>query len=129
MTRKKKLIIAIIVSIVLVLAVLIFLNLPKPVTSTDASFDLTETANGTYTGNCDNGLVKVLVDVTVKDHTIIQIDLLKHDNGLGGNAEVITDTVVQNQSVEVDTVSGATMSSKTILKAIENALSDKEKKT
>lgn len=45
-----------------------------------------------------------------------------YDNSLGSAAEVITDTVVQHQSVEIDAISGATMSSKTILKAVENAL-------
>ena len=48
--------------------------------------------------------------------------LLEHQTGLGGKAEAIIDQVIQNQSLEVDAVSGATTSSKTILKAIENAL-------
>ncbi len=37
-------------------------------------------------------------------------------------AEIITDKVIDTQSLQVDAISGATYSSKTILKAIENAL-------
>jgi len=35
---------------------------------------------------------------------------------------VIVDSVIENQSLDVDAISGATYSSKVILKAIENAL-------
>jgi Uncharacterized protein conserved in bacteria len=124
MTHNKKITAAIVTVLVLGLALLVFLNLPKPVAASDAAFNLVEIKDGTYPGSCDNGLVKVLVEVLVKNHSIVEVRILKHDNGLGKAAEVITDKVVQRQSVEVDAISGATLSSKTILKAIENALSD-----
>lgn len=124
MTRpKKKLILSIIAVLFLGLAALVLFNLPKPVKASDAAFNLTQMADGTYMGGCDNGLVKVRLEVVVENHTIAEVRLLKHDNGMGSAAEVITDTVVQ-QSVEVDAISGATMSSKTILKAVETALSE-----
>ena len=63
--------------------------------------------------------------VTVKNHAITDIDLLKHQNGQGKPAEVITERVLAAQSLKVDTVSGATMSSKVILLAIEDALKTK----
>jgi uncharacterized protein with FMN-binding domain len=47
---------------------------------------------------------------------------VKHVNGQGKPAEVITEKVIETQSLQVDVVSGATYSSKVILKAIENAL-------
>lgn len=121
--KKKKPIIYIAVIIVLGLAALVFLNLPKPITTSDSSFNLAQISAGTYTGSCDNGFVKVRVEVIVENHTIVEVRLLEHDNGLGSAAEPITDMVVQRQSVEVDSISGATTSSKTILKAVENALS------
>lgn len=125
MTRpKKKLILSIIAVLFLGLAALVLFNLPKPVKASDAAFNLTQTADGTYMGGCVNGLVKVRLEVVVENHTIAEVRLLKHDNGMGSAAEVITDTVVQQQSVEVDAISGATMSSKTILKAVETALSE-----
>lgn len=125
--KKKKSIIYIAAIIVLGLVALVFLNLPKPITTSDSSFNLAQISDGIYKGSCDNGLVKVRVEVIVENHAILDVRLLEHDNGLGGDAEAITDTVVQRQSVEVDTISGATISSKTILKAIENALSEGRK--
>lgn len=122
--KKRNRILAIAAVVVLSLVALVFFNLPKPVSSSDAAFDLTQIVDGTYPGTCDNGLVKVRVEVEVQNHEITGVRLLEHDNGLGGAAEAITDTIVQQQSVEVDAVSGATMSSKTILKAVENALSE-----
>lgn len=122
--KKRKSIMSIVAVIVLGLTALVFLNLPKPVTASDASFDLAQIADGTYSGSCDNGLVKVRVEVLVKNHAIVEVRLLEHDNGLGSAAEIITDMVIQRQSVEVDAISGATISSKTILKAVENALSE-----
>lgn len=62
------------------------------------------------------------VEVTVRQHKITDILIVRHDNGLGGAAETITDDVIREQSLEVDAVSGATVSSKCILKAIENVL-------
>lgn len=86
------------------------------------SVDLTKISDGKYTGTCNVDFISVKVLVTVKDHKIENINLAEHKNGRGKSAEVITDRVVNSQSLQVDTVSGATNSSKVILKAIENAL-------
>lgn len=87
--------------------------------------DLSGTADGVHSGAYDSGPVVVNVDVTVKDHAITDIKLVKHRNGQGAAAESITGTVVSAQSIKVDVVSGATMSSKVILLAIEDALKGK----
>lgn len=106
----------------LLLSVLVYINLPKPQYVSDTSFDLAVLSDGIYQGECDNGLVYVNVEVEVKDHTIADVRILEHRNGLGRPAEAVIDDVTGSQSVEVDAVSGATLSSQTILKAIENAL-------
>lgn len=62
------------------------------------------------------------VEVEVKNHTITTITILKHRNGKGQTAESITNDVIKAQTLDVDTVSGATYSSYTILKAIEKAI-------
>lgn len=84
--------------------------------------DLSDTSDGKYYGELDAGLVSVELEVIVKDHKITDIILLNHDNGKGESAEVIIDKVIEDQSLNVDTISGATNSSKAILKSIENAL-------
>jgi len=84
--------------------------------------DLSKVSNGTYTGFCDALYVASEVSVTIKDHKITNIILLKHKTEKGKSAEVITGNVVKAQSLQVDTITGATNSSKVILKSIENAL-------
>ncbi|GHV65736.1 hypothetical protein AGMMS49587_20300 [Spirochaetia bacterium] len=86
------------------------------------NFDLTNQADGTYRGESVVGPVKVILDVVVKNRAITAINLIRHRNGLGKKAEAIIPTVIEAQSLEVDVVSGATVSSKTILQSIGNAL-------
>ncbi|OOM79593.1 FMN-binding domain protein [Clostridium puniceum] len=86
------------------------------------TIELSKVSDGEYTGTCNVDYIYAKVIVTVKDHEIKNINLLEHKNEKGKPAEVITDKVVKEQSVQVDTVSGATNSSKVILKAIESAL-------
>lgn len=62
------------------------------------------------------------VKVTVNDHRITDIKLIKHRNGQGSWAEAMLTKVVDEQSLDVDAVAGATLSSKVILRAIAQAL-------
>lgn len=84
--------------------------------------DLAAVEDGRYVGFYGSFPVDAKVEVIVADHRITKINLLEHGNGQGGNAEVIPDKVVEAQSLQVDSVSGATYSSRVILKAIEVAL-------
>jgi uncharacterized protein with FMN-binding domain len=85
-------------------------------------FDLAQVPDGTYTGNYNAFPVVVKVEVTVLDRVITSIGLIKHQNGRGEAAEVIPEMVVHAQSLLVDTISGATFSSKVILLTIQDAL-------
>jgi uncharacterized protein with FMN-binding domain len=86
------------------------------------NIDLQQVADGEYEGEYDAAIVKARVKVIVKDHRIVDIELLQHENGRGKPAEVIPAQVVAAQSLQVDTISKATYSSKVILEAIEQAL-------
>ena len=124
MKHKKRTIVALLAAVLaLALAALVWQNLPRRITATDAAFDLSQLTDGRYVGSGDNGPVKVVVAVDVQSHAIAGVKILKHDNGRGSAANAITADVVSRQSVEVDTVAGATYSSDTILKAVETALS------
>lgn len=85
--------------------------------------DLSLISDGTYLGSYEVLPISVEVSVTVKDHKITAIDLIKHANGKGDAAEAIVDEVVKADSLKVDAITGATYSSKVILLAIEDALS------
>ena len=84
--------------------------------------DLFEITDGKYIGEYSALPVHVRVEVTVEHHQITDVNTLQHENGLGSFAERIIDDVIQNQSLDVDIVSRVTVSSKCILKSIENAL-------
>lgn len=79
-------------------------------------------ADGTYTGSYDLFLVKTKVRLTIEDKKLTDIELLQHVNGEGAPAEKILDDLLESQTLDVDVVSGATASSKAILKAAEDAL-------
>ncbi|HEX2938632.1 MAG TPA: FMN-binding protein [Ruminiclostridium sp.] len=91
-----------------------------------SNVDLKKVPNGTYKGSYDAVMVAADVSVTVTNHKIDTIRITKHVNERGKKAEAIVDDVISKQSLKVDTVSGATNSSKVILKAIENALKSGE---
>jgi uncharacterized protein with FMN-binding domain len=84
--------------------------------------ELSKIEDGSYIGEYLGKLVKVVVEARVKDNKITEIVILKHDNGLGKKAEKIVDQIISTQSLNVEVVSGATSSSKAILKAVEVAL-------
>jgi len=84
--------------------------------------DLSKVADGIYQGKSKVGPVRVTLDVTVENKTMSSIAIIQHFNGRGKKAESIVPRIIEAQSLDVDVVSGATGSSKAILKAVENAL-------
>lgn len=124
---KKRLIIILSILAVIVIGIIIMINnINKSFEVYNnfdfGSLDLSSVDNGTYTGSEDGGIVKATVEVTIKDHTITNVKILAHDNGKGKPAEVIVNDIVEKNSLEVDTVSGATHSSNVIRMAVYNAL-------
>lgn len=99
-------------------------NLEQLADATVSNVDLSKIEDGVYVGSYKSFPVAAEVKVTVDNHKITEIELVKHNNGQGASAEIIPDRVVEAQTLEVDIVSGATYSSKVILKAIEDALSN-----
>lgn len=86
--------------------------------------DMNQVKDGSYFGSSDGGMVKVEVEVTVENHKITKIDLLKHENGKGQPAEATLDEMIKANTDDVDAVSGATCSSKTIRNAVNKALQE-----
>ena len=81
-----------------------------------------QVADGTYEGTAETPLVKVTVEVTVQKHALREIRLLRHENGQGAPAEAMLPEMLSRNTSEVDSVSGATLSSKAIRAAVRNAL-------
>ncbi len=98
-------------------------NIVKNVKNISVSMpDLSNVQDGNYIGEYSITPVHVKVEVSVNNHQITDISILQHDNGLGSTAESIVNDIVEEQSLDIDAVSGATVSSKCILKAVENAI-------
>ena len=129
MSRVKKRILALFSLIVIVSALITYFvvqisdNLEAIKTIYIEDVDLSQIEDGSYTGEYEVFPISVIVLVEVSDHEITSITLVKHDNGQGEPAEVIVEDVIQSQSLSVDSIAGATYSSKVILLAISDALS------
>lgn len=78
--------------------------------------------DGIYYGETDTTFVKVKVNVEVRDHKIIKIELLEHQNGFGKNGESVISEMEKKNSIDVSNVSGATNSSIAIWYAVAEAL-------
>lgn len=78
--------------------------------------------DGSYTGEYKSDPVSVIVKVVVEGNKVTSIKIEKHECGTGKKAEEITKDIIKAQSLDVDVVSSATLSSKVILKAVEVAL-------
>ena len=84
--------------------------------------NLSEIEDGTYPGSFENHRWYCHVEVEIMSHSYDTIKVLNSANGGNGLYEKLVAHVLEQQSIEVDAVSGATISSNTFLKAVENAL-------
>ena len=80
---------------------------------------------GTYTGTAAGKNGDVKVEVTFSANAIDSVKVVEHSETAGisdGAIENIPAAIVENQSLAVDTVSGATVTSDAILKAVADAV-------
>lgn len=104
-------------------------NIEKP-----DSADSTDTADqiykdGTYTGDGQGFGGNIQVQITIADDTLTDIQVIsaeKEDSAYLSQGKAVIDRILEAQSTDVDTVSGATFSSTGILMAVEDALGKAE---
>ncbi len=89
--------------------------------------DFSKLTDGTYHGLYEGGMYKWRAnecDVTVANGQVTGIQLVGSQDLGTENAdhEMLYDRVIEAQSLQVDTISGATLTSKAYLQCIENAL-------
>ena len=105
------------------LAILLCLLLALPATGAWAENNMM--ADGTYTASAQGMDGPVDIELTVKDNEITEITVVEDNEtaGVGVKAlEIIPAQVVETQSLAVDSVSGATISSAAIKAAIADAI-------
>ncbi len=87
--------------------------------------DLSRVASGAHTGSFETPYKSYHVRVLVENHAIRRVQVTPGDDFMGyfdRKGLVIAEKVVAAQRIDVDAVSGATVTSKAVLKAIERAL-------
>ncbi len=84
--------------------------------------NIAELADGSYLGEFGQRPVMASVRASVSNGYLDDITLLQHEHGRGSDGEAVVQRVLAEQSLDVDAISGATISSLVILKAIEVAL-------
>ena len=118
--------IAIVVLVLIVLGglslAMAFAGLEETTNLEIGTVDLAQIPDGSYTGSYTNFRWNTTVKVTVTDHQITAIESVKIQSGRKDLARELTEDILQQQTADVDVVSGATASSHAYLKAVENAL-------
>ncbi|NLC96063.1 MAG: FMN-binding protein [Erysipelotrichaceae bacterium] len=103
--------------------------------STDSANDSTESNDSKYTAGTYSETVSghngdITVDVTFSDSAITDITIVEAEEteGLGDTAlETVSEAIIEAQSTDVDTVSGATVSSEALIEAVNSAITNATK--
>jgi uncharacterized protein with FMN-binding domain len=89
--------------------------------------DLAQVKDGKYPGSYSYGGFKYEVMVDVESHQIKNITITTNRTTSHAQAaEGVIKSILVQQKNDVDVVSGATTTSKALLKAVENALEEKQ---
>ncbi len=103
-------------------SVFVIATLLRPTKLESGPVDLSTVADGEYIGFCQNKILFGVVHVSVKDHRMTNIEVLAHKESYMNFANQTAKCVLASQSLQVDSISGATFTCDTIKKAVENAL-------
>jgi len=87
-----------------------------------SNLDLSTVKDGVYNGSYGDFVVSVNLEVTVKKHKITQIVIKDQSCGKGYDARGTIDRIIKAQSPKVDTITGASSSSRSIMLAVDRAL-------
>lgn len=83
-----------------------------------------ELEDGVYKGIGTGFAGDITVSVQIQDKQIVSIDIISFsdDEAFFTRAKAVIDIIIEGQTLDVDTVSGATFSSRGIINAVKNAL-------
>ncbi len=107
---------------IVIIMVYAFLGKDQTLALQISPVNLSGIASGKYTGTYDCFRWSNTVTVTVVDHRITDIEIVKAPSGRDSIEKDLESRIIDAQSPVIDAVSGATADSKAFLKAVENAL-------
>ena len=74
--------------------------------TTFEEINISDISDGVYIGEYDVNFIYAKVEVTVQNGEITNINILEHRHERGKTAEVIADSIVDEQKIDVDAISG-----------------------
>jgi len=126
MKRKGKIALLVFIPVAIVIAIFSFFLLygkEETLNLVITDIDFSKIPDGIYSGSYNKGRFSYRVEVDVRDGRILNINVInKPKVSLTDIPEKVINRVIEKQSLNIDTITGATVTSKAILKAIENAL-------
>ncbi len=130
MKKKRHLFLKIFLSLILIMVLACggyaILGKQKTLDLTIGSVDLSSIEDGVYRGRYSGFRWSNTVDVTIADHKIINITVVKGQAVAPVTTyDALEKQILEKQDLDVDTVAGATANTKAYLKAVENALKDR----
>ena len=85
--------------------------------------NLDQIKDGIYDGSYQRDSIEAAVQVVVQSHQIEDVVILKGGvTKQGKRAELVVEKILEKQKNNVDVITGATITSKALLKAVESAL-------
>ena len=121
--KKLLVIAAVFILFMILICGVVMIRMNKQINAFDTTpVDINNVTDGVYEGHSSTDLVKADVRVTVSDGKISDINIIRHECGKGRPAEKMIPVMIQNNDVEVDAISGATVSSAVIKDAVRDAL-------
>lgn len=130
MKKVIKIILGIVGVIILLISIMMFILMNGMDTAQALELNqinLSQVEDGKYVGTYDTTRWTNSVEVTVINHKITEVIIVKDVMiALEGLSDRLFKKVIDNQSIDVDIETGATITSKAYLKAIENALGERK---
>lgn len=84
---------------------------------------LENVADGIYEQTTNTSFMHLTLDVTVKDHKLTKIDIVKNEGSAGKKVEEITEKMIAENKVIVDLINGEEVASLVFLSCVDGAIS------
>lgn len=84
--------------------------------------DLSKVKDGEYDGRWEVKMWTAPVHVVVKNHKITDIKITREQYKMPDSENELLKRIIEKQSLDVDAIAGATITTKSILKSVEDAL-------
>ncbi|MCQ1529329.1 4Fe-4S binding protein [Lutispora saccharofermentans] len=114
-------------SLMLTLFIFIWLGVPHLFAGSlhGADIRLGSLRDGTYQGEARGFAGKILTEITITEGRIAEIKIIEHHESKGWYEEVfmmLPKEIIKKQSLQVDSISGATKTSKGLIRSVANAV-------